>query len=202
MIIVGLTGGIATGKGVVNRTWASMPGVVVKDADLVVHQLYEAGSPLVAQLVEAFGESILNEDESIHRKALGAIVFNDETARQTLNELVHPAVYEAYAKLVDEAQAQGVELFVIEAALTLDSNPDHSFYHAFVTTDVEESEQLKRLIKRDGLSEEEALRRIRSQLSREVRNERADYVIDTSGIVEDTEKRAYELLEKIKKEFA
>ncbi len=202
MIIVGLTGGIATGKGVVNRTWASMPGVVVKDADLVVHQLYEAGSSLVAQLVEAFGESILHEDGSINRKALGTIVFNDETARQTLNELVHPAVYEAYAKLVDEVQAQGVEVFVIEAALTLDSNPDHSFYHVFVTTDVEESEQLKRLIKRDGLSEEEALRRIRSQLSREVRNERADYVIDTSGIVEDTEKRAYELLEKIKKEFA
>lgn len=202
MIIIGLTGGIATGKGVVNRAWSAIPGVLVKDADLVVRQLYKADSPLVNQLVEAFGDSILNDDGSINRKALGGIVFNDEGARQKLNSLVHPAVYEAYAKLAAEAEQQGVDVFVIEAALTLDSDPDHSFHDAFVTTDVEESEQLRRLIKRDGLSEEDALRRIRSQLPRNIRNERADYIIDTSGSIEDTQKRALEVLGKIRREVA
>lgn len=202
MINIGLTGGIASGKGVVAQTWAKLPGVVVKDADEVVHALYQPGSPLCDRLAEAFGRSILDSNGGIDRKSLGGIVFGDAVARQKLNALVHPAVRQKYVDLAAEAQDRGTDVFVIEAALLLDSDPDHSFFYAFVLTDVDDEEQLKRITQRDGLSREEALKRVRAQRSQSERRKRADYVIDTSGTLEQTRIRARQLLKILRKRFA
>lgn len=197
MLILGLAGGIATGKGVVARTWSQAPGVRVVDADPLVHALYQRESPIRQQLVEAFGPTILDGEGGINRKALGNLVFQDESARRTLNAIVHPAVRAQYARLAQEALAQGVEVFVVEAALLLDSRPDHSFFNAVVATDLDEQEQLRRLMARDGLSSEAAVRRIRAQLPRALRRARADYVLDTSGSLAQTQARARELLARI-----
>ena len=201
MLILGLTGGIATGKGVVASTWSQAPGVRVVDADPLVHALYRRESPIHQQLVEAFGPTILDGEGGINRKALGKLVFQDESARRTLNTIVHPAVRAQYARLAQEALAQGVAVFVVEAALLLDSQPDHSFFNAFVTTDLDEQEQLRRLMARDGLSSEAALSRIRAQLPRALRRKRADYALDTSGSMEQTQARARELLARIEREL-
>jgi len=199
MLIIGLTGGIATGKGVVARAWASRPGVAVHDADEVVHELYRPGSPLVDELVQVFGPKILDAQGRVNRKALGAIVFADPNARRRLNALVHPAVRNKYLELANEAQKRGVEVFVIEAALLLDGDPDRSFFNMFVTTELEQTEQVRRLTQRDKLTEAEALRRIRSQSPQSQRRERADVVLDTSGTVEQTKQRAIALLEELRK---
>lgn len=201
MIIIGLTGGIASGKGVVAACWAELPGVVVKDADEVVHALYEAGSPMVQSLVQAFGEGILDAQGGIDRKALGALVFADEHKRQQLNRIVHPVVRCRYAALAGEAQRQGAEVFVIEAALLLDGDPDRDFFHAIVTTEVEDSEQLRRLMKRDHISESEARRKIRAQLPQAERRKRADYVLETSGTQAQTRLRAQRLMQQLRKRF-
>ena len=127
MIIIGLSGGIATGKGVVAACWAAMPGVVVVDADVVVHELYQPASPMVQVLIQAFGKDILTPAGGVDRKALGAIVFGDEIQRQRLNDIVHPAVRKRYVELSKQAQQQGAQVFVIEAALLLDGVPTPGF---------------------------------------------------------------------------
>jgi len=201
MIIIGLSGGIATGKGVVAACWAAMPGVVVVDADVVVHELYQPASPMVQVLIQAFGKDILTPAGGVDRKALGAIVFGDEIQRQRLNDIVHPAVRKRYVELSKQAQQQGAQVFVIEAALLLDGVPDPGFFHAIVTTEVEVSEQLRRLMERDRLSESEARRRIVAQLPQTERRKRADYVLDTSGTVAQTRLRAQRLMAQLRERF-
>src|SRR5574337_1153414 len=201
MLIIGLTGGIATGKGVVAREWSQVPGVLVVDADQLVHALYRHGSPVLQQLVAAFGAAILGPDGAVDRRALGKLVFGDEAARRKLNAIAHPAVRAQYAKLAQEALAQGVEVFVVEAALLLESNPDRSFFDAFVVTNLDEQGQLERLMARDGLTRDEALRRVRAQLPQAQRRAQADYVLDTSGSLAQTQARARELLARIKRDI-
>lgn len=198
VIVIGLTGGIATGKGEVARAWATQCGVVVHDADAVAHALYQPGSPLVDALVAAFGQGILNAGGGIDRKALGRIVFDDEAARQYLNAIVHPAVRARYIELAAEASAAGALVFVIEAALMLDGEPDRAFFDAFVTTEVDEAEQLRRLMARDGLDEAQGKRRVRAQLPQAQRRARADYVLDTSGTPAQTQARALALLARLR----
>lgn len=201
MLILGLTGGIATGKGVVAHVWSQLSGVRVVDADPLVHALYRKGSPIHRRLIEAFGEAILDAAGNVNRKALGALAFEDADARRRLNAIVHPAVRAQYAALAHQAQAQGVDVFVVEAALLLDAHPDHAFFDAFVTTDLDEGQQLRRLMARDALSQADALRRIRAQLPQAQRLQRADYALDTSGTLEQTQARARELLARIRQEI-
>jgi len=197
MIVIGLTGGIATGKGVVARAWADAPDVVVVDADQVVHALYEPGAPVFEQIVAAFGADILDTEGRIDRKALGRRIYDDPGARARLNRIVHPAVRARYRALAAEAQADGAAVFVVEAALLLDAEPDRDVFDVFVVTDVDEAEQMRRLMARDGISRAEARQKVRAQLSQAERRRRADLVLDTSGTVEATRARARALLQDL-----
>ncbi len=199
MLIVGLTGGIASGKSVVARAWMHQPGVLVIDTDQVVHSLYRPGTPIYHRLVEAFGEGIIDSQGQLDRRALSRLVFGDERARRRLNAIVHPAVRERLRELAERARAKGTEILVIEAALLLESDPvERSFYDCYVLVTVDAPSQLERLMARDGLSREQALARIESQSSQAEKIGRADYLISTSGRVEDTAKRAKELLAKLR----
>lgn len=202
MIVVGLAGGIATGKGVVARAWATSSEVVVQDADDIVHALYRPQSALCRSLSEVFGPAILTPSGGIDRKALGNIIFSDEGARQRLNALVHPAVQEQYVAHANEARAQGAQVFVVEAALLLDTPPKRALFDAFVLTEVDEQEQLRRLMRRDGLSRNEAQQRVCAQSSQEQRRRFADYVILTSGSLAQTQERARQLLQTIRARHA
>ncbi len=202
MIVIGLTGGIATGKGVVARVWDAEPDVVVVDADEVVHALYAPGAPVHRQLVNAFGTGILDDAGEIDRKALGRRIYAAAEARARLNAIVHPAVRARYRALAAEAKRNDAAAFVVEAALLLDSEPDRDFFDAFVVTDVAEAEQLRRLQARDGISKAEARKKVRAQLPRAKRRRRADFVLDTSGSPADTRARARALLRHIRSAFA
>jgi len=198
MLIVGLTGGIASGKSTIAKALAEEPGVAVEDADRVAWATYQPGTDVHQQLVEHFGERILNADQTINRRALGRIVFNDPEEREYLNSVVHPAVRERLIEISREHEANGIEVFIVQAALILESEPvDRSFYDVYVMVRVDPEEQLRRLMERDGLDRDTALRKIHSQTSQDVKAERADYVIDSTRGLEETIAQARSILQKL-----
>ena len=199
MLIVGLTGGIASGKSTIAKALVEEPGVAVEDADRVAWETYQPGTDVHQQLVEHFGERILNADQTINRRALGRIVFNDPEEREYLNSVVHPAVRERLVEIAREHEANGVEVFIVQAAVILESEPvDRSFYDVYVLVWVDPEEQLRRLMERDGLDRDTALRKIRSQTSQDVKAERADYVIDSMGSLDATIAQAREVLRELR----
>ncbi len=199
MIVVGLTGGIASGKSTIAHALAQEPGVEVADADQVAWETYQPGTDVHRQLVEHFGEGIRNPDGTIDRRALGRIVFNDPDERQFLNDVVHPAVRERLIDMAQRHKAQDVEIFLVQAALILESEPvDRSFYEVYIMVWVDPTAQLRRLMERDDLSREAALRKIRSQTSQDVKAERADYVIDSTGSPDETIAQARSILQELR----
>ena len=199
MIVVGLTGGIACGKSAIAEALAEDPGVAVEDADRVAWETYQPGTDVHQQLVEHFGERVLNVDQTINRRALGKIVFSDSDEREYLNSVVHPAVRERLVKIAREQGAQGMEVFVVQAALILESEPvDRSFYDVYILVWVDPEEQLRRLMERDGLNRDAALRKINAQTSQDVKAERADYVIDNTGPLEGAIEQARSILRELR----
>jgi dephospho-CoA kinase len=130
MLIVGLTGGIASGKSVITRGWKKEQGVLTIDADQIVHELYRPGTEVHRQLIKTFGTQIVSSTGEIDRRVLGQLVFQNESVRQQLNSIVHPAVQARLREMAEEARAIDVEILVVEAALLLESDPvDRSFFH-------------------------------------------------------------------------
>ena len=199
MLIVGLTGGIASGKSTIAKALAEEPGVAVEDADRVAWETYQPGTDVHRRLVEHFGERILNTDRTINRRALGQIVFNDPDERRFLNSVVHPAVRERLIEISREHAANGIEILIVQAAVILESEPvDRSFYDVYVLVWVDPEEQLRRLMERDGLDRDGALHKINAQTSQDVKAERADYVIDSTGAPETTIAQARSILQKLR----
>ncbi len=188
MLIVALTGGIASGKSVVARFLAAR-GCAVHSADATAHEVMAPGRPAWERIVSHFGPSILNPDRTINRRRLGDIVFGDEAERSFLNSVVHPLVLERKRELITELESRGgTKIFVSEAALVLEAGFS-SFYDKIVVVFCRPDIQRQRLISRDGLTPEEAARRISSQMPVEEKKTMADYLIDTSGSLEETERR-------------
>jgi len=200
MLIIGLTGGIASGKSVIAKAMAKVPGVIVVDADKLAWEAYQPGTNTYKRIVEHFGEQVLRSDGEIDRVKLGAIVFKDEEELEFLNKAVHPAVQGRLLSLAKEYEAKGMEIMVVEAALLLESPyADRGFFDYIIVAKVDKEEQIRRLRERDGLSYEQALRKISTQAPQEEKLRRADFVIDTTGSPQDTVARAKELLAKLKK---
>jgi dephospho-CoA kinase len=199
MIVIGLTGGIASGKSLVARELSREPGVVAIDLDQVAWEVYRPGSEVYRKLVEHFGHGIVGPDGEIDRPRLGEIVFNDPKELQFLDETVHPAVTARLRELVEEHRRRGTKILILEAALLLESKwVDRSLFDYIVALRVPREEQLRRLRARDGLAPEEARRRIGSQDPKKL--EEADYIIDASGTPEETVARARELFASLTKE--
>lgn len=187
MIVVGLTGGIASGKSTIAQALADEPGVAVEDADRVAWETYRPGTDVHRQLVAHFGQRILNSDQTVDRQALGKIVFTDDREREALNRVVHPAVRERLRARARDHEADGVEILIVQAALILEDDPvDRSFYDVYILVWVDPDEQLRRLMRRDGLDRAKALQKIRAQTPQSVKAERADYVIDSTGPFDET----------------
>lgn len=185
---------MASGKTTIAKILSTQSKVAVVDADRVAWETYNPGTEVYKQLVERFGEEILNEDTTINREALGKRVFESEENRLFLNSVVHPAVRQRYKELADDADDAGAEIFIIEAALLLDREVmDRDFFDVYVLAAVDEVEQLRRVLDRGRWTEDEARVRIASQASQEVKASRADYVIDTTCSMAETVERAQEL---------
>lgn len=191
MLIVGLAGGIATGKSLVAQEAAKLPGVTVIDADKVAWETYRKSTETYKKLIAHFGETILAQDGEIDRKKLGALVFSDPQTREFVNATVHPAVQEALPKIAEIHRARGTKLLVIEAALVLESPyVRRDFFDYIILVSASREAQMQRLIERSGLAPDEARRRVEAQTPPELLAPKADFVLDTSGTLEETRERA------------
>ena len=199
MLRVGLTGGIATGKSTVGRMFVAL-GCHLIDSDHITHELLQPGQPVHRAVVQAFGERILAADQTIDRKLLGEIVFNDPESRATLNRLVHPAVIQHQQSWLREVEVQDRRgIAIVDAALMIEAGTYKNYDKLIVVTCPTE-QQKRRLRLRSGLSEEQIETRIRSQMPIEEKAKYANFVIDNSGSLENTRhqvERVYEELRKL-----
>ncbi|MFH1651980.1 MAG: dephospho-CoA kinase [Chloroflexota bacterium] len=193
MRIIGLTGGIGTGKSTVARFLEEM-GARVIDADRVGHEALKSGGEVFRQVVAAFGEGILGEDGEIDRARLGKIVFARAADRRKLNAIIHPAMQEMVAAQLKTLRNQGVEAVVLDAPLLLDEGWQSLVDEVWVTT-APENTVIARTQARTRLPPEEIRARIRSQMPAAEKVKRADAVIENSGTVEELRKRVREVWE-------
>jgi len=178
--IIGLTGGIGTGKSTVAQMLAEL-GAAVIHADAVGHQIYLPDMPAWREIVEAFGAGVLNADRTINRQALGKVVFEDPQALRTLNRIVHPRMYDRMGELVTELRARGgMPAIVIEAAILLEANwtPLVDFVWVVVASEATVTE---RLSQQRNLSPEQVRARLAAQLPDEERLKQAQVVIPNDG---------------------
>jgi len=179
-LLVGLTGGIGTGKSTVAAMLAAR-GAVVIDADRLAREVVEPGEPTLARIVQEFGPEVLGPDGRLDRKALGALVFADPARRRRLEALTHPPIRARLdARLEALARAGFRGVVVVDAPLLVESGLHRAMDRLVVVT-ADEATQLARLMARDGLDRAEALRRIRSQMPLAAKARLADHVIDNSG---------------------
>lgn len=180
-MLIGLTGGIGSGKSLVAELLAAQ-GATIIDADVLAREVVAPGTPGLAAVAERFGEGVLQPDGSLDRPALGGIVFRDPAARRDLEAIIHPAVRARAAALTAAAPQGAVVVQVIP--LLVETGQQDSFDQV-VVVDVEPDVQLSRIMLRDGLSEPDALARLRAQASREARLAAADVVLRNNGKPED-----------------
>lgn len=182
---VALTGGIACGKSVVARI-LEQKGFFVHYADRTARDLVSPGRPAWKKIVERFGSEILRSDQTIDRTRLGAVVFADTDARRFLNALLHPLVLAEREKILKGVERMGRhEVFVSEAALTIEAGFARHFDRV-VVVHCDGDVQVRRLMERDGIGEEQARRKTGAQMPQEEKLGHADYVIDTSGTMAET----------------
>ncbi len=191
-LLVGLTGGIATGKSTVSAMFAHL-GAKVVDADLLAREVVMPGQPAHAQIVKEFGPDVLQEDGALDRKRLGALVFADAQKRKRLEELTHPAIRVRQQRILSVYEEEAFDGIVIwDAALLVESGGAKGMDRVVVVT-ADPAAELRRLVERDGFSEEEARGRMASQMPLAEKVKVADYVIDNSGSRAETERRVREL---------
>ena len=179
MLVIGLTGSIGTGKSEAARRLEAL-GASIISADQVGHEAYTPNTEAWKHVVLAFGDDILQEDGEIDRHKLGTIVFSDPGQLNKLNQIMHPRMAQMVADQIGVLRDQGVSVVVVEAALLFEAGWD-SLVEEVWTTDSPEHAVIDRLKVRNGMSEEEARKRISSQMGRTERLERSDYVIENSG---------------------
>ena len=181
MLLVGLTGGIASGKSAVADLLAAK-GAVIIDADVLAREVVEPGTPGLAAVVQRFGTDVLTADGALDRATLGQVVFADPAARRDLEAIVHPAVRRRAAELTAAADADAVVVQVIP--LLVETGQTDAF-DAVVVVDVDPDTQVARVMARNGLAEAEARQRLAAQAGRVERLVAADLVVDNSGTLED-----------------
>jgi dephospho-CoA kinase len=191
MFVIGLTGGIGSGKSTVSEMLRAK-GAVVVSADLVGHEVYRPGTPVWDEVVAAFGRDVLTTEQEIDRRKLGSIVFADPEARRRLNVITHPPMRRLMAERLDDLRRQGARVAVLEAAILIEADWVDLADEVWLTL-VRPAEAAQRLMARSGLTREEAEARIASQLSNQERLEHADVVIDTDCSLAEVARRVDEL---------
>jgi dephospho-CoA kinase len=195
MRVIGLTGGIASGKSTAARVFAEL-GARVIDADAVARDIVAPGQPALAELVRTFGREMLLPDGTLDRKRLGAVVFADPEKRRALNAITHPRIAaESQARLAS-LREEGVPVAVYEAALLVENGVHHGL-DGLVVVVCDEATQLRRLIDRDGYSEADARARIAAQAPVAQKLRAATWVVDTGGPLAETKKQLARVWEEI-----
>ncbi len=194
MLVIGLTGSIGTGKSEAARQLEAL-GASIISADQVGHEAYTPQTEAWEQVVVAFGNGILQEDGEIDRRKLGALVFSDPDQLEKLNQIMHPRMARMVADQIEALRGDQVDVVVVEAALLFEAGWDSLVEEVWVT-DSPEKVVIERLKLRNGMSEEEARKRMSSQMGRIERLERSDYVIENSGDMAALESAIKELWDR------
>jgi dephospho-CoA kinase len=195
MQVIGLTGGISSGKSTVVKEFLEA-GVTVLDADEIVRGLQKPGSPLLGQLAATFGTEIFHEDGSLNRPALGRLIFNDEQAKQKLNDLIHPLVKKELLDGIEKARQRQEKIIILDVPLLYETG-FHSLVDYVIVVYVPRHVQVQRLMERDQIDLGYAQAKIDSQGSLEEKRERADFVIDNSGSLETLKSKIKDIYSRL-----
>jgi len=197
MLIVGLTGGVASGKSVVSRILKE-EGAYLIDADQIARELVQPRTSTWEELVKVFGKEILQKDGSIHRKKLAAKVFSDPKQRDLLNRTLHPRIKEEMGRRLKAIGQKDPEAIVVIDAPLLVEVGNHREMDKVIVVISTEAQQIARLREREGMDQEEARRIMASQIATEEKVKVADFVIRNEGSLEETERRAREVFQELK----
>ena len=198
MFIVGLTGGVASGKTAVSQVLKE-EGAYIIDADQIARELVQPHQPAWNELIRAFGREILQQDGSIHRKKLSVKVFADPKERRLLNQILHPRIREEINRRTREIGRKDPEaIVVIDAALLVELG-DHRGMEKIIVVASTERQQIERLQDRDGLDEEEARKILSSQMAAEEKLKVADFVIRNEGSLNEVRRRTKEVFQELKR---
>ena len=189
-LIIGLTGGIVSGKSTVALMFKDL-GAKIVDADKLGHSVILPHEPAWEKIVKIFGKDVLQNDLTIDREKLGKIVFANQSLLKKLNDITHPEITKIIKKEIDSVKNKTYnqkKILIIDAALIYEAKIDR-LMDKIIVVYIDEDEQIKRLIKRNNLSKDEALQRIKSQMPMKEKVKMADYVIDNSNSLDKTKKQ-------------
>lgn len=198
MLIVGLTGGVASGKSTVSNILRE-EGAYLINADQIARELVQPHTPLWQELIKTFGEDILQQDGSIHRKKLAAMVFSNGEKRDRLNQLLHPRILEEMQRRVRAiGQSDPDAIVVIDAALLVETGA-HRDMDQLIVVQATEAQQIERLRERDGTGLKEARQIVSAQMPLGEKLKVADFVIGNEGVMEETRRKAKEVFQELKR---
>ena len=196
MLVIGLTGGIASGKSTVAAMLRELRAPIV-DADLLAREVVEPGTPALAEIASRFGADMLDADGRLDRKRLAARVFSSDVSRAQLNAITHPRIAEASRAAMGAMAAQGHPVALYEAALLVE-NRVHLGLDGLIVVAVSEDEQIARLCRRDGIDPDAARARLAAQLPLAAKVTVADWVIDNGGSTDDTRAQVERVWREVK----
>lgn len=197
MHIIGLTGGIASGKSTVSQLLQET-GAYIIDADEIAHIIVEPGQPALQDIQETFGTGVLLPDGALDRKKLGEIIFNNPEARKNLDSITHDRIKIEIEKAIEKAAQDGYNIVVLDIPLLIEANWQYMVDVVWVVY-IDRETQVNRLMERDSLTRAEALARIQSQLSLDEKKRYADIVIDNSGALSETREQVAAALSVLNK---
>ena len=195
VLLIGLTGGIGSGKSTVSALLAEK-GAVIIDADAITRELQQPGQAVFDAMVERFGKEILADDGTLDRTRMAEIAFNDEVAKKDLEKIVHPAVGAQMLALM-EAEAKTDHIVVYDVPLLVESARRAMDFAGVIVVDIDPEVAIRRVVEQRGMAEPDVRARIANQASREERREVADKVIDNSGTRDDLRRQVDEVWEWI-----
>jgi len=201
MLIVGLTGGIASGKSTIADMF-KREGAYIIDIDMVSRDVVKPGRPAWQEVVHIFGKEVLNEDQTLNRKKVGDIVFSDAGKRKKLEKIIHPKITAEKLRQIGEIEAQNKRAIVIVDMPLLIETDKQDTVDKVVLVYASPRNQIERLVKRDGLSLEEAHKRLASQMPIENKKKYAHYIINNEEPLEEVQKTVIEIFRELKKEEA
>ena len=193
-MILGITGGIGTGKSTVLNILKEKYDFLVLESDKIAHEVMNPGNSAYNEIVEYFGDSILNEDKTINRKMMSEIVFNDKDKLNKLNSIVHPAVIKRISDTIEQEKLNGKENFVIEAALLIESGCSKicdRVWYIYADTEV----RIERLMKSRNMTRKQIEDVMKNQMKNEFFRDNTTDIVDNSNSIEDTYTRVQKLLE-------
>ena len=200
VFVVGLTGQTGAGKSTVSKVFADN-GFAIIDADKVARTVVEKGSPCLAEISDFFGEGILRADATLDRRALAAIVFSDKTKLDSLNTIIYPYITGEILRQIREHSSNGEKLILLDAPTLFESRAD-DFCEIIISVLADPELRENRITVRDGLTSDEARKRMNSQLDEEFFRSHSDYIISNNGSLETVTGISKEVSDKIRELYS